>query len=82
MDEEGFKSIYSRFFPQGGECWAPPRPACLQRFKFTESLLLAVLASELLAVLASELLVVLASELLAVLLASYQLCWLASYELC
>ena len=74
MDEEGFKSIYSRFFPQGGECWAPPRPACLQRFKFTESLLLAVLAS--------ELLVVLASELLAVLLASYQLCWLASYELC
>ena len=74
MDEEGFKSIYSRFFPQGGECWAPPRPACLQRFKFTESLLLAVLAS--------ELLVVLASELLAVLLASYQLCWLASFELC
>ena len=74
MDEEGFKSIYSRFFPQGGECWAPTRPACLQRFKFTESLLLAVLAS--------ELLVVLASELLAVLLASYQLCWLASYELC
>ena len=74
MDEEGFKSIYSRFFPQGGECWAPPRPACLQRFKLTESLLLAVLAS--------ELLVVLASELLAVLLASYQLCWLASYELC